>query len=204
MGLKSSFREDLKKEKQLHSLLDGCYHYALKNYTFKRLQDIKNQLAGIDLVFINKNTEATFNIDEKAQLDYINEDLPTFAFEIQYQKKGTIKKGWLFDENKKTDFYALITAVFSDEPNLFTSCKITLVNRKKLHSLLEKKGINENLLSTYIKKNKEFKGKLKLKELDDKNEGYLFFSASRKAEKPVNLILKLSFLLEEKVSKRLC
>ncbi len=203
MKLQSSFKSDLKKEQQLTFLLNTYYTKNLKFYDFERVSDLKRQLAGIDVIFTHKTTGVSFNIDEKAQLDYINEDLPTFAFELKYQKKGVNKKGWLFDDKKQTHFYALITGIYQDAPYIFTSCKITLVNRKKLLAFLTQLGIRENTLYDYVATNDSLNGKFPIAELNPKNEGYLFASRNNKAEKPLNLILKLEFLIENGIAKRL-
>tara|TARA_R110002051_G_scaffold171982_3_gene242421 strand:+ start:8819 stop:9427 length:609 start_codon:yes stop_codon:yes gene_type:complete len=201
--MKSKFTSDLKKEKQLSLLLDVYYKKHVLFYSTIRVHDIKNQLAGIDIKFIHKHTKLIYNIDEKAQLDYINEDLPTFAFELGYYKNNDYKQGWLFDEHKKTDFYALITGIYEDEPGVFTSCKITLVNRKKLCTFLNQLKLTKQILDKYCDENKNINGKLKLAELNSRSEGYLYFSKNNKAEKPINLILKLDFLMEQEIAKRL-
>ncbi len=159
-------------------------------------------MKGIDLVFTHKVSRETFFVDEKAQLDYINEELPTFAFELIYHKQGANKKGWLFDQTKKTNFYALVTAIYTDEPDMFTSCKITFVNREKLISFLGSRSISQKSLESIIALNEEKHSKLELETLHPKKEGYLYFSKQNKAEKPVNLILKLDFLIENGVAKR--
>lgn len=201
--MKSKFASDLKKEKQLSLLLDVYYKKQLFSYSTTRVHDIKNQLAGIDVQFIHNHTKVIYNIDEKAQLDYINEDLPTFAFELGYHKNNIYKQGWLFDEHKETDFYALVTAIYEDEPGVYTSCKITLVNRSKLCSFLIQLKLTKQILDKYCDENKNINGKLKLAELNSRNEGYLYFSKKNKAEKPINLILKLDFLIEQGIAKRL-
>lgn len=61
-------------------------------------------MQGIDLILKDKHLEKQFLVDEKAQLDYVNESLPTFAFELFYQKNGIQKQGWLFDASKKQSF----------------------------------------------------------------------------------------------------
>ena len=205
MPLKSTFKTDLEKEKRLSVFLDACYAKSLRHYNFERISDIKSQLAGVDLIFTKKNGGASYFIDEKAQLDYVNEDLPTFAFELGYQKNGKAKKGWLFDTLKRTDFYSLITAIYSDEPlpHSYTSCKITLVNRKKLLSFLENKGLSDAELNVLLKKHSGSSGKIEIEVLNTRKEGYLFVSNTYKAEKPINLILKLDFLLENGIAKRL-
>jgi len=203
MVLKSNFKEDLKKEQQLFRLLDATYTNCLKHYTFERIADYKQQLKGIDVYFKHKTTGKIYLVDEKAQLDYVNDDLPTFAFEIQYQKKGQLKEGWLFDPCKETEFYALVTAIYEDSPNVFTSCKITLVNRKKLITFLASRKITKDFLASEIARHPEKNGKLELPQLHSKKEGYLYFSTKNKAEKPVNLILKLDFLIQNGIAKRL-
>ncbi|MGS0525780.1 hypothetical protein ACU8V7_11870 [Zobellia nedashkovskayae] len=119
------------------------------------------------------------------------------------KKKGILKEGWLFDISKKTEFYALITSIYADDPNTFTSCKITLVNRQKLLDLLMERSITLSALKKYILPEQRTHGKIKIDELHHRREGYLFASTKNKAEKPLNLILKLDFLEESGVAKRL-
>lgn len=174
-NLKSNFKADLSKEKQLTPLLDYYYQKHLKHYTFERVSQLKQQLQGIDLILKDRQSGKQFYLDEKAQMDYINESLPTFAFELFYQKDGVKKQGWLFDASKKTQFYALITSIFSDEKFEFTSCNITFVNREKLIFLLDKKGLSRTCLEQIIADKQKVHGKLVLGQLNAKNEGYLFF-----------------------------
>lgn len=202
-NLKSKFKADLSKEKQLTPLLDSYYQKRLKHYGFERVSHLKKQLQGIDLILKDKQSDKQFIVDEKAQLDYVNESLPTFAFELFYQKNGIQKQGWLFDASKKTQFYALITSIYSDEDGVFTSCNITFVNREKLILRLEEIGLSRKHLEQLIFENRGKHGKINVNQLDAKTEGYLFFSTKNKAEKPVNLILKLDYLELIGVAKRL-
>ena len=202
-NLKSKFKADLSKEKKLTPLLDSYYQKHLKQYCFERISDLKKQLQGIDLILKDKNSGKPFFVDEKAQLDYVNESLPTFAFELMYLKNNVQKQGWLFDASKKTQFYALVTSIYSDEDDVFTSCNITFVNREKLIQHLEEVGLSQKRLERIISENHSIHGKLNLKQLNPKSEGYLFFSTKNKAEKPVNLILKLDFLIKIGVAKKL-
>lgn len=202
--MKSHFKSDLNKEKQLALLIDSCYLKHLRYYDHVRIGDITKQLQGIDVLFTDKVSGKIYAIDEKAQLDYVNEDLPTFAFEISYLKNNITKKGWLYDLSKKTDFYALITAIYEDEPDTFTSCKITIVNRKKLIYMLKEKGVSELSISNNWNHSKKAHGKIILKELNSTSEGYIYCSKNNKAEQPINLILKLDFLINNGIAKRLC
>lgn len=200
MTLNSDFKSDLKKEQLLTKLIDKIYASKLKHYSFERVKDLNEQYKGVDVVFKHKSKICSYFIDEKAQLDYINEDLPTFAFELSYLKNTIEKKGWLFDEKKKTDFYALITAIFLDDGE-FTSCKITLVNRKKLLKKLDELNFKKTDLQNY--RSVYNHGKIVLDQLNQKKEGYLFLSSKNKIEEPLNLILRLDWLLETKIAKRL-
>ncbi len=105
--MKSEFTSDLNKEKQLSRLLDVYYQKHLIHYHTKRVHDLESQLAGVDVVFIHKKNKEQFYIDEKAQLDYVNDDLPTFAFELGYYKKDIFKEGWLIRPKENHRFLCL-------------------------------------------------------------------------------------------------
>lgn len=203
MSLKSSFQSDLHKEQALSKLLDKYYASCLKHYSFDRVHDKKLQMQGIDVMFVHKKSNRRFAVDEKAQLDYLNEDLPTFAFEISFEKDGKTKLGWLFDPLKATEFYALVTGIYSDSDNAYAYCKITMVNRQKLIGKLKEKGVDREFIEKKIKLNPPRHGKTTIEGLNEKREGYLFHSIKNKAEKPVNLVLRLDWLLDKKIAKRL-
>ncbi len=196
--MQSSFKKDLQKEKQLQQFLDKQYTTHLKHYTFKRIVEMDQQLKGIDLLLTHNLKNTIYKVDEKAQLDYINDDLPTFAFELSYLKNNVLKKGWFLDTNKQTDFYALVTAIYQDEPAHYTSCKITMVNKKLLLQAL--KHLDIDLLTI---KRPTTHGMHLLNGLRPKTQGYLYLSKKNKREQPLNLILRLSFLEKLKVAKRL-
>ncbi|WP_350286722.1 hypothetical protein [uncultured Croceitalea sp.] len=196
----SSFQDDLTKERLLAAFLDGIYVKNLRQYTFERVTHIERQLLGIDLTLTHKTSGKSYHIDEKSQLDYINEDLPTFAFELSYLKKKKERLGWLFDQKKKTDFYALVTAIFQDD-NEYSSCKITLVNRNRLIALLTNLGFQADTIKSH--RTNGVHGKTTLPFLDPKTQGYLYLSKNNKVEQPLNLVLRLEWLLRSGVAKRL-
>ncbi len=183
--------------------MDFYYKKHLKQYRFERIVDLEQQLLGIDVILTDKKSGKTHFVDEKAQLDYINERLPTFAFELFYEKDQAQKQGWLFDASKKTHFYALVTGIFSDEENRFTACNITFVNREKLIQHLTGLGLTHERFKEIMRQHKGHHGKIGLEKLHPWHEGYLFFSTQNKAEKPINLILKLDYLITIGVAKRL-
>ena len=200
----STFNEDLGKEEILGKFLDRVY--TKLNIPLARITDADMQHQGIDLIYTAKNV--AIHIDEKAQLHYLNKDLPTFTFELSYLKDSSLNQGWLLDPHKKTDFFFLITGIFLKNetlscPDDIDRCKITSVNRKKLIAHLSDLGLTDAKLTAYdteLRKNNVF-GRHPIKELDKKN-GLLFFT-EHLAEKPINLQLRLQYLLDNKIGKRI-
>lgn len=204
----SDFNNDLKKEQILAEYLDASIYPQLgMNYT--RISDINSQYKGID--FILKENGGLVNVDEKAQLTYINKNLPTFAFEISYFKNEVLKEGWLNDKTKETEAYFLITGIQTKDrtdklihATNIHSCTIHRVNRQKLTDLMEQKGLSPSRLNAISEKLRAEKkhGKQAISELHGYKEGNLFFTHWL-PEKPVNLVLKLQFLIDAGVAKKI-
>ena len=202
----SKFQSDLAQEEILSKYLDKIYKE--KKIEFERIFDLDLQHQGIDLkIFINSNQ---YLIDEKAQLHYINSELPTFTFELSYMKNNILKNGWLFDENKKTEYYFLITGIYLKEnkTKLKTSddikkLKITSVNRNKMIQHLDSIGLNISTLQKYdnhFRMNNSY-GKNEITELDKYSEGLIYFS-EQLVEKPINIQLRLEYLIQSEVAKK--
>lgn len=202
----SFFTRDLTKEKQLTPFLDA--KYAEPNLHFERIHDLKLQKKGVDLVYHHKGKR--YNIDEKAQLDYINSSLPTFTFELSYLKNGIEKKGWLLDEHKITTHYFLIVGIYAiDKTDLekgFKRVKIISADRAKLLAFLDSIGLTSAKLKSYnqqLRSSKKCKRKTAIDELFIKTQGCLFYSEQLE-EKPINLQLRLEFLIENGIGKVVC
>ncbi|RZV62015.1 MAG: hypothetical protein EX254_07640 [Flavobacteriaceae bacterium] len=201
----SKFESDLNAEQILTEYLDIIYSEI--GFSTTRVFDSERQNIGIDLVITHK--QKNYTIDEKSQLHYLNQRLPTFAFELDYLKKGLLKKGWLFDRRKATQFYFLVTEIILNNGMQaleskydVESIKILSVNRNRLIRLLAAKSLKEDSINEIIKglrKKKEF-GRHSLPNLDKRREGIIHFNKSL-AEQPINLVLKLDFLITEKVAK---
>jgi len=199
----SFFTRDLRKEKILASFLDT--RYAKLNLHFERVHDLKLQKKGVDLIYVHKNKR--FFIDEKAQLDYINTELPTFTFELSYLKNGLEKTGWLLDKNKITSHYFLIVGIYAIDPTDlekgFTKVKIISVDRTKLLVFLDSVGLNSSKLQAYNQNLRLSAGcerKTAIDELFMKTQGCLFYS-EQLIEKPINLQLRLQFLIKNGLAK---
>lgn len=101
---------DMNAESELARFLDeNLYAKLLEEGNFcsiERMTEKELQLQGIDVVV--KTQSSVGYIDEKAQLYYINKDIPTFAFELQFLKNGRIIEGWFLNDDLKTDHYLLV------------------------------------------------------------------------------------------------
>jgi len=201
----SKFKSDLNKEQILAEYLDDIYTEL--GLDVKRVSDSTNQNKGIDLI-IEHNTKKYF-VDEKAQLHYLNTSLPTFAFELSYLKGGVLKQGWLFDKKKQTDYYFLVTSIFLKENKStlkfktdIKSIKIISVNRIKLINVLCQIGVDlENLeCLIYTIRETEAFGKHAINGMDNRSEGNIHFTENL-SEQPINLVLKLEYLIESDVAK---
>lgn len=205
--MKSNFYEDLSKEELLGTYLDDFYPKIFKDSPFKveRIWNNRMQHQGIDLLL--RNDTKCFYVDEKAQLDYLNTSLPTFAFEISYLKRQHWRVGWLVDATKVTQLYFLITNIcLLEKDDLsagLSNVKIIGIYRSKLLALLKSRGVTQQRVISIEKsiRNNNIGGRVPIPELDKRKEGVFYFSKTNKKEQPINLVLKLSFLLEHGVGK---
>ena len=76
-----------------------------------------------------------------------------------------------------------------------------MVNRKKLLEKLDVLNFKNTSFQNYRSANSH--GKIVIDHLNQKKEGYLFLSSKNKIEQPLNLVLRLDWLLETKIAKRL-
>lgn len=209
--MESSFNKDLHHEQLLGSYLDEIYCEIFDPVEIKinRITDYDKQNSGIDLTIHHIQSSKIFNVDEKAQLDYVNSDLTTFAFEVSYLKQGEYRQGWLFDKSKVTHYYFLVTAIRAkkdqDISNGIKSVKIHSINRLKLIQLLEEKGLSQRVIERYdneIRNGRQFDA-IEIEELNYTTEGRFYYSKTNKNESPINLVMKLSYLVKSGVGKRI-
>lgn len=204
--MKSKFYQDLSKEELLGTYLDSYYPKIFQDTVFKveRVRDRHLQHRGVDLL-LKSAVDGCYFVDEKAQLDYLNTALPTFAFELSYLKKDDWRLGWLLDSTKLTTIYFLVTNICplseKDLSKGFAKIKITGIYRAKLLKLLAQKGLTQKRLFALDKEIRQnnVDGKIPIPELDAKKEGTFYFSKKNKREQPINLVLKLDFLVSAEV-----
>jgi len=218
----SNFTHDLNQEQILGRYLDKIYETRDMEGALRRVTSLELQNAGVDLVYSSpsNNNGFTYNIDEKAQLTYLNKSLPTFAFELSYMLNGNQKKGWLFDATKTTYYYFLVTSIFlkngltklSHESEI-SGCTLTKVHRGNLQSMLYKSKITNPDSEGFLN---EFEGRvlteLTCEELSEKlrasekgsansrsiklNSYMKLFYTGWLAEKPINIVINLNYILK--------
>lgn len=189
----NSFQADLLKESILAEFLDDKYKSQL-NWSTVRVADKLIQKLGVDFLLCLDGID--IRVDEKAQLSYLNEQLPTFALEIDYLINGNEKEGWLFDSSKYTDFYAFVFCICVNNKEKvlksvedIVSCEVVFVNRLKLINELSKLG----LTAAICKQNSLDLRAGNLVKLPCGSK-FNFHISRQLSEQPVNLVVTKTFL----------
>ena len=146
--------KDMRAEKELAKFLDEHLYYELlkegRFVSFERVTDLTSQKQGIDV--IGRTENAIAYIDEKAQLHYINQSLPTFAFELEFLWQGKAMKGWFLNDSLRTTHYLLLwpnatetdlSLITSDD---FTTVEGMMISKEKLRNYLDGIGLTDDLL----------------------------------------------------------
>ncbi len=198
--------DDMSAEAQLGIFLDTyLYKVFPKRELFskiERIRDKEEQLAGVDVKFTGNNG-IVYNVDEKAQLYYLNKDLPTFAFELQFMREGREVWGWLCNDRLKTDLYLLIWPFVKEDKDTpkgirweqFVKADCLLVQKKKILSMLEQEGLTrERMMQEAEQLRKDgLTGKVSIAGVKGI---YYFVSDPRKySEAPINMIVSKERLL---------
>ena len=190
--------EDMSAEAQLAAFLDK-YLYdrfpdAQRYSSIERITDKREQLNGTDVRFTMKSGKV-FNVDEKAQLYYLNKNLPTFAFEVQFLRHGIPTIGWLCNDRLDTDYYLLIWPFANrDTPagitwRDFTRTECLMIKKQDVLSLLKQNGLTVGRLLADADKFRMqgLTGKIRIEGVSGI---YYYISSSRKyAEEPINIVI---------------
>jgi len=195
----SLFAKDIKAEARFAAFLDKTLYKPLEKIivspagpvSFDRMTDMEMQMHGVDVLMCEGHHE--LYIDEKSQLHYINENVPTFAFELSYLKNGIVEPGWLLDSRKLTHAYMLCwpVGVKGDEFDEYRGARTFLVPKNALLTALSRLGYDRNELATrdeFMRKNNMF-GPFRTK-----NNDFWFYFTKNCAEQMINLVVRTSFL----------
>jgi hypothetical protein len=191
--MESHFQTDLAREQLLAPYLDRCY--TSNGFEVKRCYDLDEQHDGVD-VWLTRGDER-IAVDEKAQLHFVGQSLPTFALEVEYFLADQRRTGWLYHRMKRPDAYAFVFDIrlSNASTELITSDSVTnayviLVGRKRLRMAL----MHDGLFESVVHRQAEL--------LRTSNSSYRWFGttahklvlSTHLAERPVNLVVRRTFL----------
>ena len=174
------------------------YFYPICTKNFVRYNDYETQMLGVDTKF-DFNDLTSLLVDEKALTHYINKDLPTFAFEINFLSGGQrLIPGWFYDEKKTTQYYLLSWITAKKDKNIsaddITKLDTLLVSRHRIIEMLSayemtKEGAER--IAAELRRNS-------ISGVSHKNSQtpFYFFFSTQLAEQPINLVIKKSKLEE--------
>lgn len=202
--IQSRRNDDMSAEAQLACFLDTyLYSRFPQADAFSRIERMHNkaeQLAGVDVRFTGKDG-SVYDVDEKAQLYYLNKDLPTFAFEIQFLRDGRETIGWLCNDSLKTDLYLLVWPFATqDTPrdirwDQFTKADCLLIQKKRLLAMLEKDGLTIKRMQQDAAQFRKA-GHIGKATVDGVRGVYYFASDPKKyREAPINIVVTKDRLL---------
>lgn len=141
--------QDHRAERIIASFLDNHF-YSRYVQNFQRFDDEVMQLKGVDVAFDYQGVIQML-VDEKAATHFVNKDIPTFAFELDFiGRDGLVKEGWLTDREKQTQYYLLVWVWAKNDMNFdeedIEKLEIALVSRSAIMELLKENEIDTDRL----------------------------------------------------------
>ena len=226
--MRNNFNNDLAVEASVTKWLEKNYfRTSWWQGQYKIIDDMDDQHKGIDLKLINENIFGNLNIhniDIKTATSYIKTNLtenqmPTFAFELNYIKNGQEKEGWLYGDKYNSTEYYLLNWLWADISKIDTFKKSTypaignkneLINNpekiSKAKSLLISKQSIRDYLSQFDSDEDNFKQKSNnMRRCYSRDKGYKkekitqdvsIGLSNQLVEKPVNFILSTRILFK--------
>ena len=204
---------DSQAEQELAKFMDEFFYPRLKggrSIEFKRIHDKALQLSGIDVQLLSE--KGCFNFDEKAQLDYLSNPLPTFAFELLSLQNGNLRCGWFTNEQIQTHYYVLIypnarcgVTSRNVKKEDFTQLDVLIVSREKLIARIGDLGFSIAKLNRFASELwRQYKYKNNQQIIGSEKDGIkqpcYFAYSGQKDEKPINLVVRKK-MLEELASR---
>ncbi len=192
----SNFHEDKRKEELFGTWLDNHFYIRMvgKYKSITRNSDATLQKRGVDVI-IEKNDGNIIYIDEKATLQYINKNIPTFAFEIRNNTSGA--QGWLYNPNYITDYYLLAWPNATDEriPNAesFTNTEVMSIKRSSVVQLLLDNGLTEQKILDLVQ---QYQNRLSETNKFEIAPGITLNFNQSLAERPITIVVKKNILLQ--------
>ena len=194
-------RLDMQAETELAIFLDEYFYSRLIDSgelsSAQRITYSETQREGIDVI-VTKNSWQAF-IDEKAQLYYINDGLPTFAFELGFLLDGRETIGWFLNDALRTDRYFLLwpNATTSDLECLtakdFTSVYGLMIKKKSVQQYLQGIGLSKEHL---LRDLHQLRADGTVGKHRSGNSGVYYYVSdpNQYSESPINLVISKSIL----------
>jgi hypothetical protein len=187
---------DMKAEQELTKFLDKYFYSKLEGLTFERKNDKPSQFKGIDLILSKK--DKSIKIDEKAALSYINKDIKTFSFEIDFiNQAGKVQEGWLFNKDLETNAYVLmyIKAKHEDFKTLkeedIIEVEVLMIDKVRILNYLKHDEEYIKNMAQWLR-NQNYNGRYNIEGLYD----YAFYSSLNYGEKPINILIRKEKLID--------
>lgn len=203
---KSTFKKDLLIEKEISEWLHKHYYSTDIFEKVKGINQTDLQHKGVDTVqtsFAIFKDRLDHAVDEKCAVRYVKRDsnekkLPTFAFELNYEKEGRLLDGWLFGDKYSATEYYQVMWVWADVSKIgkwnYNWEEINRNNITKIEGYVIKKSVLQNYLNDLdLTKEKLFSMRNDL--LKSKEKYYLDDQKTRiqisfqLPEKPMNVII---------------
>lgn len=178
-------------------LFERLTEYYPNIQSIRQVNDFPSQVQGVDLII--ETDQGPVTVDIKAQLHYVNRNLPTQALELEFT--GFRRRlGWFLSEKVINDAYLFVfpNSYLDSDPRKtdynvddFTNVEALLISKRKLKEKLAEVGFSEkDLLETWlprIKNTGEYR-------TNTANPDIHFTTSTFLAEKPINMIVSKSFL----------
>ena len=199
---------DIKAESLTTRFIAQHYYPVLKANgsiaDFEVITDPALQKRGVDFIVTNTDGSKT-NVDLKAAVAYINERLPTQAFELSSLCEGRPVQGWLLNSRLVTDKYLIGTNITSRpigdkvkydyvdamQYSDLRSVDVIEVPRQRLISFLDSLGLTRDVLEGFSRTMRE--NNILDKELVD---GIKIKFSSQLVEHPINLVIRKVILMK--------
>ena len=187
---------DMQAESELAHFLDQFFYSRLVNSgeltSAERVSAADIQRMGVDV--IAKKDHACAYIDEKAQLYYINEGLPTFAFELSFLFGEETRIGWFLNDELLTNRYFLLwphastTDLCEITVDSFTVVYGLMIKKTVLLNYLESIGLAKQVLASFAHELRMNGAKGRV---STGHEGVYFYvsESERYSEAPVNIVI---------------
>jgi hypothetical protein len=192
-------KRDMRAEQELAKYLDSqLYPFVLGNgVSYNRNHDLERQYRGSDIEFTVDGKLVV--MDEKGQLNYINNNKHSYILEIGYYDAGNNwHDGWLIDRNminhgyilvfpnaKTTDLDTIVSSDFRETTCLF-------VDKTKILNYLDSIGLSIDRLKN-ISLDVKNSGNVGYIEYPDSKDVF-FYVSNGLNEKPLNIVVSRKVL----------